>query len=52
MKWGLNQSSILNYNWLCPSVCVCVCHVITFSWMFYLLKCVCELDVLPSKMCL
>ena len=40
---------ILNYNWLCPSVCVSRNH---FSWMFYLLKCVCELDVLPSKMCL
>ena len=43
---------ILNYNWLCPSVCVCVRHVIILFWMFYLLKCVCELDVLPSKMCL
>ena len=44
---------ILNYNWLCPSVCVSVCvshnH---FSCMFYPLKSVCELDDLPSKKCL
>ena len=44
---------ILNYKRLCPSVCVSVClsrnH---FSCMFYLLKSVCELDVLPSKKCL
>ena len=26
--------SILNYNWLCPSVCVSVCHVIILVGCF------------------
>ena len=32
MWWSL--SVILNYNWLCPSVCVSVCHVIILVGCF------------------